>query len=89
MKTVHQQVEHTARAFYEASDSPLTWDDAPESVRTEFRQYARRAIALLLEYGGRNATERTVLQPRAEFRDAAGPNHRAFEDPKRRIHRSN
>jgi hypothetical protein len=49
MNTPSQQVEQVARAFYEATDNHLSWDDASESIRAKFRLFAREAIALLDE----------------------------------------
>lgn len=51
------QVEHVARAFYNAETDGQSWADAPESLKEEFRQYACQAIVLheqhdLAETGG-------------------------------------
>jgi hypothetical protein len=40
------QVEHVARAFYDAESDGQSWDKAPETVKDEFRLYAREAITL-------------------------------------------
>ena len=39
------QVEHVARAFYDAEDDGNSWDGEPEILKQEFRLYARDAIA--------------------------------------------
>jgi len=51
------QVEHVARAFYDAETDGQSWADASEKLKEEFRLYAHQAIALheqrsLLEAGG-------------------------------------
>ena len=51
------QVEHVARAFYDAETNGHSWADAPERLKEEFRQYAHQAIVLheqheLAETGG-------------------------------------
>ncbi len=51
------QVEHVARAFYDAETDGQSWADAPEKLQEEFRLYARQAITLheqhsLAEAGG-------------------------------------
>ncbi len=51
------QVEHVARAFYDAETDGQSWADAPEKLKEEFRLYARQAITLheqrdLAEAGG-------------------------------------
>jgi hypothetical protein len=40
------QVEHVARAFYDAESDGQSWDKAPEPVKDEFLLYAREAITL-------------------------------------------
>lgn len=40
------QVENVARAFYDAKNDAESWDQTPESIKEEFRLYAREAIAL-------------------------------------------
>ncbi len=40
------QVEHVARAFYDAETDGQSWADAPEKLKEEFRLYARQAITL-------------------------------------------
>lgn len=40
------QVEYVARAFYDAENDEQSWDNAPDTVKDEFRLYARDAIAL-------------------------------------------
>jgi hypothetical protein len=40
------QIEHVARAFYDAANDGQLWDNAPNTVKDEFRLYARDAIAL-------------------------------------------
>jgi hypothetical protein len=44
------QVEHVARAFYDAETDGQSWADAPDRVKEEFRQYACQAIVLLEQY---------------------------------------
>lgn len=46
MDDLQQQVEHVARAFYEAQEETPDWDNEPEFLKNEFREYARDAIAL-------------------------------------------
>jgi hypothetical protein len=41
------QVELVARAFYDAEFEDCLWDGETESVRQEYREYARNAINLL------------------------------------------
>ncbi|QRM28688.1 hypothetical protein [Microvirga sp. VF16] len=41
-----EQVEHVARAFYEA-EFPGTWNDAQGAIQRHFRDLARTAIATL------------------------------------------
>ena len=43
------QVEHVARAFFEAQRADELWGQAPEALKGEFRLYAYEAIALLKE----------------------------------------
>jgi hypothetical protein len=40
------QVEHVARAFYDAESDGQSWDKALEAVKDGFRLYAREAITL-------------------------------------------
>jgi hypothetical protein len=40
------QVEHVARAFYDAAGEDNIWEDASETLKEEFRRYARKAIVL-------------------------------------------
>lgn len=40
------QIEHVARAFYDAEGNGYSWDNEPEILKDEFRQYALTAIAL-------------------------------------------
>ena len=40
------QVEHVARAFYDAENDEQSWDNASELTKEEFRLYARDAIAI-------------------------------------------
>jgi hypothetical protein len=40
------QVEHVARAFYDAESDGQSWADASEKLKEEFRFYAHQAIAL-------------------------------------------
>ena len=40
------QVEHVARAFYDAENDGQSWDNALEIIKDEFRLYAHEAIAL-------------------------------------------
>jgi hypothetical protein len=40
------QVEHVARAFYDAENDGHSWDNTPNNIKDEFRLYARAAIAL-------------------------------------------
>ena len=47
MDNLRQQVEHVARAFYDAQEETPDWSNEPEFLREEFRQYARDALALL------------------------------------------
>jgi hypothetical protein len=50
MNHLHQQVEHVARAFYDAQEETPDWDNEPEFLKHEFREYARDAIALLEQH---------------------------------------
>jgi hypothetical protein len=43
------QVELVARAFYDAEHEDCLWDAEAESVKNDFREYARNAIHLLNE----------------------------------------
>jgi hypothetical protein len=47
MDQVNQQVEHVARAFYEAQEAAQSWNRVPDLLKDEFRLHARQAIALL------------------------------------------
>ncbi len=51
MDILRQQVEHVARAFYDAQEEAPDWDSEPEFLKEEFRQYAQDAIALLEQHG--------------------------------------
>ena len=44
------EVEAVARAFYAAEDDAQDWNIEPEILKEEFRQYARAALALLVEH---------------------------------------
>lgn len=41
------QIEIVARAFYDAENGGRSWDSEPETIRHEFRTYARNVIALM------------------------------------------
>jgi hypothetical protein len=47
---MNHEVEAVARAFYAAEDDAREWDNEPEILKEEFRQYARAALALLTEH---------------------------------------
>ncbi|WP_445505328.1 hypothetical protein [Microvirga sp. G4-2] len=52
------QIEHVARAFYDAAhDDDEMWENAPETLKEEFRLYAREAITLLYQHRERNLAE--------------------------------
>jgi hypothetical protein len=53
MDNLHQQIEHVARTFYDAHEEVPDWDNEPELLKEEFRQYARDAIALLEQHRAR------------------------------------
>jgi hypothetical protein len=46
---MNYQVELVARAFYDAEHEDSSWDGESESLKQEFRGYARNAINLLHE----------------------------------------
>jgi hypothetical protein len=46
---MNYQVELVARAFYDAEHEGSSWDGESESLKQEFRGYARNAIDLLSE----------------------------------------
>jgi hypothetical protein len=50
MDNLLQQVEHVARAFYNAQEEAPDWDSEPEFLKEKFRRYARDAIALLEQH---------------------------------------
>ena len=50
MDNLRQQVEHIARAFYDAQEEAPDWDNEPEFLKEEFREYARDAIAPLEQH---------------------------------------
>ena len=43
------QVELVARAFHDAEHGARSWDHEPETLRKQFREFARNAINLLNE----------------------------------------
>jgi mRNA deadenylase 3'-5' endonuclease subunit Ccr4 len=47
MDNLRQQVEYVARAFYDVQEEAPDWDNEPEFLKEEFREYARDALALL------------------------------------------
>ncbi|WP_153885370.1 hypothetical protein [Microvirga tunisiensis] len=49
MDHLRQQVEHVARAFYDAQEEAPDWESEPEFLKEEFREYARDALALLAQ----------------------------------------
>ncbi len=50
MDHLQQQVEHVARAFYDAQEEAPNWNNEPEFLKDEFREYARDAIALVEQH---------------------------------------
>ena len=50
MDHLQQQVEHVARAFYDAQEETSDWDNEPEFLKDQFREYARDAIALVEQH---------------------------------------
>lgn len=44
---MNHQIDHVARAFYDAGDDAQVWESEPEYIKEEFREYARQAIDLL------------------------------------------
>ncbi len=50
MEYLREQVEHVARAFYDAQEETPDWDSEPQFLKEEFREYARDAIALLEQH---------------------------------------
>ena len=50
MDNLRQQVEHIARAFYDAQEEAPDWDSEPDFIKDEFRECARDAIALLEQH---------------------------------------
>lgn len=56
----HEQVEHVARAFYEA-EYPGEWNEVPEAAQEHFRDLARTAIATL---NCQIAAYRSALKPK-------------------------
>lgn len=65
-----QQIEHVARALYDAEGDGLSWEHEPEILKAEFRRYARGAIALLDRQDGRQLQEPSMIMP-VEFSKAA------------------
>lgn len=51
------EVDRVARAFYDADDDAHAWESEPEILKDEFREYARRAIALLEQHEKRRLLE--------------------------------
>jgi hypothetical protein len=43
------RIELVARAFYDAEYEGFSWDNEPEILKRQFREYARNAINLLNE----------------------------------------
>ncbi len=54
---MNYQVEHVAYAFYEAVHDGGIWEQEAETLKDEFRLYARHAISLLHQHHGRNLAE--------------------------------
>ena len=52
MSNLRQQIEHGARAFYDAQEEMPDWDSEPNFIKDEFREYACDAIALLELHSG-------------------------------------
>jgi hypothetical protein len=44
------EIEAVARALYSAEDDAQVWEHEPETVRDEFRKYARVAMTLLAQH---------------------------------------
>jgi hypothetical protein len=59
------QVEHVARAFYDAAGDTNIWENASETLKEEFRGYARDAIVLCQHHRAESLPEP------AELSDAA------------------
>lgn len=59
-KVGHQmtsEIEHVARAFYDAHEDAQSWDHEPEIIREEYRSFAREAVRLLAEHEAGKALE--------------------------------
>ncbi|MCC2651506.1 MAG: hypothetical protein K0R61_966 [Microvirga sp.] len=55
------EIEAVARALYSAEDDAQVWEHEPETVREEFREFARVAMALLEQHRRQERYDRQAL----------------------------
>jgi hypothetical protein len=82
-----EQVEHVARAFYEA-ELLGPWDDAQSAIQEHFRNLARTAIATLNRQIAQ--CRRSVARPSAvpESRKIASDQSRSLSSPNTAVSRA-
>jgi len=64
-------IEHVARAFHAVQEDAIAWENEPEILKEEFRNYAREALELFAEYEAQQRKPAMKRMLREDARAAA------------------